>query len=83
MAGDSNGWGGDGSKRGAANWLRPNIRVRVVHKSYAGGRAYRSKGRVIDVPRPGEATVRMDAGSLVLEGTMRSLMFVFAAGEGV
>ncbi|CAN0495557.1 unnamed protein product, partial [Hapterophycus canaliculatus] len=44
----------------AGAWLRANIRVRVVHKSYAGGRAYLGKGRVVDVPRIGQATVRMD-----------------------
>lgn len=53
-------------------WLRANIRVRVVSKSYAGGRAYLGKGRVVDVPRVGEATVRMDLGELVLEGERRS-----------
>lgn len=52
-------------------WLRPDIRVRVVHKSYAGGRAHLGKGRVIDVPKPGEATVRMDSGGLILEGESR------------
>ncbi|CAN0404221.1 unnamed protein product, partial [Scytosiphon promiscuus] len=50
------------------SWLRASIRVRVVHKSYARGRAYLRKGRVVDVPRMGEATVRMDLGDLVLEG---------------
>lgn len=54
-----------------ATWLRPNIRVRVVHKSYASGRAYLGKGRVVDVPRLGEATVRMDVADLVLEGDYR------------
>ncbi|CAN0555010.1 unnamed protein product, partial [Ectocarpus sp. 12 AP-2014] len=49
-------------------WLRANIRVRVIHKSYGGGRAYLGKGRVVDVPRVGQATVRMDLGELVLEG---------------
>lgn len=57
-------------------WLRANIRVRVVHKSYAGGRAYLGKGRVVDVPRIGQATVRMDLGELVLEGDL-AVMFFF------
>lgn len=62
---------GDYGRAAAASeppWLRANIRVRVIHKTYAGGRAYLSKGRVVDVPRRGEATVRMDNGELVLEG---------------
>lgn len=74
--GDTNGHGvnngGGGQQRPHLSaskpqaWLRPNIRVRVVRKSYA--RAYLGKGRVVDVPRIGQATVRMDLGDLVLEG---------------
>lgn len=60
-------------------WLRSNIRVRVVHKSYAGGRAYLGKGKVVDVPRVGEATIRMDLGDVVLEGTFLFLWF----GSGI
>lgn len=62
-----NGRGGGKSVSDKA-WLRSNIRVRVVHKSYAGGRAYLGKGKVVDVPRVGEATVRMDHDDVVLEG---------------
>lgn len=65
----SNGNAGNGGQQsGPPAWLRPNIRVRVIHKSYGGGRAYLGKGRVVDVPRVGQATVRMDLGELVLEG---------------
>ncbi|CAB1099405.1 unnamed protein product [Ectocarpus sp. CCAP 1310/34] len=60
--------GNGGRQSGPPAWLRANIRVRVIHKSYGGGRAYLGKGRVVDVPRVGQATVRMDLGELVLEG---------------
>eukprot|EP00903_Cladosiphon_okamuranus_P008182 g7881.t1 len=90
--GDTNGHGvnngGDGGQQRphlsaseTQAWLRPNIRVRVVHKSYAG--AYLGKGRVVDVPRIGQATVRMDVGDLVLEGVKeRHLETVLPARGG-
>ena len=64
------GGGGGGGGSSERSWLRANIRVRVVHKSYAGGRAYLGKGKVVDVPRMGEATVRMDLGNVVVEGEL-------------
>lgn len=69
---------GSGRETLEPTWLRNNIRVRVVHKSYAGGRAYLGKGTVVDVPCVGEATVSMDLGSLVLEGNVNVLFLRFS-----
>ncbi|CAM9910351.1 unnamed protein product [Ectocarpus sp. 6 AP-2014] len=72
-----------GQQSGPPAWLQANIRVRVIHKSYGGGRAYLGKGRVVDVPRVGQATVRMDLGELVLEGVKeRHLETVLPARGG-
>jgi G patch domain and KOW motifs-containing protein len=48
-------------------WLREGIRVKIVSKSLAGGKAYLQKGAVRAVLTRGSATVLLDSG-LLLEG---------------
>ncbi|ORX47256.1 hypothetical protein BCR36DRAFT_405341 [Piromyces finnis] len=54
-------------------WLYPNIRVRVVSKSYKSGKYYKKKGVVFDIARPGECTLRLDNGKLLEEVKERYL----------
>jgi len=61
------------SKSQSNTWLYPNIRVRVVSKSYQSGKYYKKKGVVFDIVRPGECTLRLDSGKLLEEVKERYL----------
>jgi hypothetical protein len=49
------------------HWLIPNIRVRVISQKIVGGRYYKSKGIVVDTSQPGQGTLQMDSGKVLLE----------------
>uniref|UniRef100_A0A7S3XXF9 Uncharacterized protein n=1 Tax=Heterosigma akashiwo TaxID=2829 RepID=A0A7S3XXF9_HETAK len=58
----------DGTKKStpvgpAPGWLAEHIRVRVVSEDLAGGRFFRQKGVVLEVPAQGRADLRMDSGA--------------------
>ncbi|KAJ3298003.1 hypothetical protein HK104_011298 [Borealophlyctis nickersoniae] len=51
------------------SWLRPHIRLRIVSKSFKGGRFYNKKCVVQDVVTMGECIARLESGD-ILEGLM-------------
>jgi G patch domain and KOW motifs-containing protein len=53
-------------------WLIPNIRVRIVSRTY-GSQYYKEKGVVVDVTPSGGATLLMDHGQQVLQVAERHL----------
>lgn len=61
----------DGLEKNSASqakpWLLPNIRVRVVSKSFKGGQFYLSKGMIIDVLTPTECMLQIEGGGKTIE----------------
>ncbi|ORX78017.1 hypothetical protein BCR32DRAFT_328691 [Anaeromyces robustus] len=47
------------------SWLYPNIRVRIVSKSFKSGKYYKKKGVIFDVNQQGECILRLDNGKLL------------------
>jgi len=47
----------DDSKLPPYLWLSPGLRVRIIDRNYKGGKFYKEKVDVIDVPRPGCCSV--------------------------
>jgi G patch domain and KOW motifs-containing protein len=50
----------DDDDENEAPWLFPSIRVRIVSKSFSGGKYYLKKGTIVDIPTPKECTVQLD-----------------------
>lgn len=47
------------------SWLYPNIRVRIVSRSFKSGKYYKAKGVIVDVVQEGECILRLDDGKLL------------------
>ncbi|XP_051137306.1 protein MOS2-like [Andrographis paniculata] len=56
------------------NWLRNNIRVRVVSEELKNGRLFLSKGMVVDVVGPGVCDISMDGSRELVQGVDQDLL---------
>lgn len=54
-------------------WLYPNIRVRIVSKSFQGGRLYLKKAVVADVLSPRECVLELEGGEVLSHVSQRVL----------
>ncbi|KAL2900067.1 Protein MOS2 [Bienertia sinuspersici] len=64
-------------KRSSSNkvsWLRSHIKVRVVSKSFKGGRYYLKKGKVLDVVGPRTCDISMDDGREFVQGVDQDVL---------
>lgn len=50
------------------SWLTSHIRVRVISKSFKGGRLYLKKGQVLDVVGPTTCDISMDDSKEIIQG---------------
>ncbi|KAJ3044130.1 hypothetical protein HDV00_003234 [Rhizophlyctis rosea] len=63
------------------SWLIPNIRLRIISKSFKSGRYYNQKGVVQDVVTAGECIVRTETGDLV-EGVSQKHVETYIPATG-
>ena len=61
-------------KREDPAWLQGNTRVRIVSKSFEGGRLYLKKGVVVDVLTPRECVVEINDSGEVLSGVPQRVL---------
>jgi hypothetical protein len=64
-------------KRRKITWVIPNILVRIISKSFEGGKYYKTKGIVVDIPDMYTCSVRVPISSdrfKVLEGISESML---------
>jgi len=61
-------------KRDEPAWLQGNTRVRIVSKSFEGGRLYLKKGVVVDVLTPRECVVEINDSGEVLSGVPQRVL---------
>ena len=61
-------------KREDPAWLQGNTRVRIVSKSFEGGRLYLKKGVVVDVLTPRECVVEINDSGEVLNGVPQRVL---------
>lgn len=55
-------------------WLMSHIRVRIISKSFKGGRFYLKKGEVIDVVGPTTCDISMDDGKEIVQGVEQDML---------
>ncbi|CAG5123166.1 unnamed protein product [Candidula unifasciata] len=53
------------SRRETISWLRNDLRVRIIDRHLEGGRYYKDKAVIIDVPSQGMCVCRTDGGRVV------------------
>ncbi|CAO2839264.1 unnamed protein product [Amaranthus hypochondriacus] len=56
------------------SWLTSHIRVRIVSKSFKGGRFYLKKGEVVDVVGPMTCDISMDEGREIIQGVDQRIL---------
>lgn len=71
----------DDDSSSSKSWLRPNILVRVVSKSFENGKYYNKKVRIIDVVGHNKCTVILDSGSVV-EGVKQRMLETVIPQQG-
>ncbi|XP_045788109.1 protein MOS2 [Trifolium pratense] len=68
--------GGDKEDKGKkqVSWLTSHIRVRVVSRSFKGGRFYLKKGEVLDVIGPTTCDISMDESREIIQGVSQDML---------
>jgi G patch domain/KOW motif-containing protein len=68
--------GGDKEEKGKkqVSWLTSHIRVRVVSRSFKGGRFYLKKGEVLDVIGPTTCDISMDESREIVQGVSQDML---------
>ncbi|KAK4256127.1 hypothetical protein QN277_009035 [Acacia crassicarpa] len=56
------------------SWLTSHIRVRVISKSFKGGRLYLKKGQVLDVVGPTTCDISMDNSKEIIQGVSQDFL---------
>ncbi|XP_057536176.1 protein MOS2 [Amaranthus tricolor] len=62
------------SSSSRVSWLTSHIRVRIVSKSFKGGRFYLKKGEVVDVVGPMTCDISMDEGREIIQGVDQRIL---------
>ncbi|CAL5207908.1 unnamed protein product [Lathyrus oleraceus] len=71
---DGNRDGKDERGKKQVPWLTSHIRVRVVSRSFKGGRFYLKKGEVLDVIGPTTCDISMDESREIIQGVSQDML---------
>ncbi|CAI8615624.1 unnamed protein product [Vicia faba] len=71
---DANRGGKEEKEKKQVPWLTSHIRVRVVSRSFKGGRLYLKKGEVLDVIGPTTCDISMDESREIIQGVSQDML---------